>query len=72
MLAGSVAQQVLQADAAATVPDAVLTDRLEFDIESALESGWRPGRTRRPRASRRFCGLRHRRHRPADDAIFRP
>ena len=71
MLAGSVTEEMLQAEAASTVPDAVLTDRLEVDIESALGSGWRP-RARRTRSAGRFCLRRHRRPRPADDAIFRP
>lgn len=73
MLAGSVTEEVLLAEAAAAAPDAVLTDRLEFDIESALGVGWRPGRARHARRAHHFCGLhRRRRAHRADEAIFRP
>ena len=72
MFAASLLQAVLHADTATTEPDVVLTDRLECEIESALEDGWRPRRL--PRAHRRLraCSRAPRRSRAADDAIFRP
>ena len=73
MFATNPTQALLHAQAAADIPDVVLTDGLEGEIESALAAGWHPRRRRRrAAASRRLC---HRRGRPTDsydEAMFRP